>query len=87
MANIFDGFLNQVATGDQIKDRQHASRLYVANNYALSPKYNWLYHVYFELNDELSSIRVEDKLIEYNSKINPLKKEELISYLLSLNLL
>ena len=65
MANIFDGFLNQVATGDQIKDRQHASRLYVANNYALSPKYNWLYHVYFELNDELSSIRVEDKLIEH----------------------
>ena len=65
MANIFDGFLNQVATGDQIKDRQHASRLYVANNYALSPKYNWLYHVYFELNDELSSIRGEDKLIEH----------------------
>lgn len=30
---------------------------------------------------------VEDKLIEYNSKINPLKKEELRSYLLSLNLL
>lgn len=65
MANIFDGFLNQVATGDQIKDRQHASRLYVANNYALSPKYNWLYHVYFELNDELSSIRGQDKLIEH----------------------
>jgi hypothetical protein len=65
MANIFDGFLNQIATGDQIKDRQHASRLYVANNYALSPKYNWLYHVYFELNDELSSIRGQDKLIEH----------------------
>ena len=65
MANIFDGFLNQIATGDQIKDRQHASRLYVANNYALSPKYSWLYHVYFELNDELSSIRGQDKLIEH----------------------
>ena len=65
MANIFDGFLNQIANGDQIKDRQHASRLYVANNYALSPKYSWLYHVYFELNDELSSIRGEDKLIEH----------------------
>ena len=65
MANIFDGFLNQVANGDQIKDRQHASRLYVANNYALSPKYSWLYHVYFELNAELSNIRGIDKLIEH----------------------
>ena len=30
---------------------------------------------------------IEDKLIEYNSKINPLKKDELSFNLLSLNLL
>jgi UDP-N-acetylglucosamine 4,6-dehydratase len=37
----------------------------------------------YNFNEEI----VEDKLTEYNSKINPLKKEELRSYLLLLNLL
>ena len=53
---IFDGFLQQLATGDQIKDFKHASRLYVDNNYALSPKYDWLYHVYFDLDPTLTKI-------------------------------
>ena len=53
---IFDGFLQQLATGDQIKDFKHASRLYVDNNYALSPKYDWLYHVYFDLDPSLTKV-------------------------------
>lgn len=50
MASIFDNFLNQVTTGDTVKDWDHASRLYVANNYELAPKNSFLFHVYFDLN-------------------------------------
>lgn len=60
---IFDGFLQQLATGDQIRDFRHASRLYVDNNYALSPKYDWLYHVYFDLNPTLTKVS-RDKVLE-----------------------
>lgn len=56
MANIFDGFLKQVATGDSIKDYRHASRLFIDNNYARSPKYQWLYHVFFDINPQVSNI-------------------------------
>ena len=60
---IFDGFLKQLATGDQIKDFKHASRLYVDNNYALSPKYDWLYHVYFDLDPTLTKVD-RDRVLE-----------------------
>jgi hypothetical protein len=53
---IFDGFLKQIARGDNVKDYQHASRLFVNNNYERSPKYTWLFHVYFDLNPELTTI-------------------------------
>lgn len=60
---IFDGFLKQLATGDQIRDFRHASRLYVDNNYALSPKYDWMYHVYFDLDPTLTKV-ARDKVLE-----------------------
>lgn len=56
MPNIFDGFLKQIARGDNVKDYQHASRLFVTNNYERSPKYTWLFHVFFDLNPELTTI-------------------------------
>ena len=56
MANIFDGFFKQIATGDSIKDYKHASRLFVDNNYARSPKYGWMYHVFFDINPQVSNI-------------------------------
>lgn len=56
MPSIFDGFLKQVVRGDSIKDYKHANRLFVDNNYELSPKYTWLFHVFFDLNPELSAI-------------------------------
>lgn len=62
MPNIFDGFLQQVAQGDTIKDYQHAARLFVDNNYELSPKYTWLFHVYFDLNPELTTIAQQQQI-------------------------
>jgi hypothetical protein len=62
MPNIFDGFLSQIAEGDNVKDYQHASRLFVDNNYELSPKYTWLFHVYFDLNPELTSVNQQKQI-------------------------
>jgi hypothetical protein len=60
MANIFDGFFKQIATGDSVKDYKHASRLFVDNNYARSPKYDWLYHVFFDVDSEISNLNTAE---------------------------
>lgn len=65
MSSIFNNFLKQVATGDQIRDFKHASRLFVDNNLLLSPKYDWLYHVFFDVNPMLSRVAKDtNKLTE-----------------------
>ncbi len=65
MPNIFDGFLKQVLRGDQIKDRQHAARLFVDNNFRLAPKSDWIFHVFFDLDPQLSNIKDTMKLVEH----------------------
>jgi hypothetical protein len=62
MPNIFDGFLKQIARGDNIKDYQHAARLFVDNNYERSPKYSWLFHVYFDLNPEFTTLARDQQI-------------------------
>jgi hypothetical protein len=65
MPNIFDGFLKQVVRGDQIKDRQHAARLFVDNNFRLAPKSDWIFHVFFDLDQSLTRIKDSMKLVEH----------------------
>lgn len=62
MPNIFDGFLSQIATGDNVKDYKHASRLFVDNNYERSPKYTWLFHVYFDLNPAYTTMARDQQI-------------------------
>ena len=46
--------LGSIAKGiishDTVKDWDHASKLFVGNNYELAPKNTFLYHVFFEIN-------------------------------------
>lgn len=56
MANVFSNFMQQVVQGDTLKDRDHASKLYVANNYALAPKNTFLYHVFFDINPAVQAM-------------------------------
>ena len=63
--NLFDGFLKQLGTGDQIRDWKHASRLFIDNNYALSPKYDWLFHVFIDVNPAVSRIQDPNSLKEH----------------------
>lgn len=65
MSSIFNNFLKQVGQGDSVKDYRHASRLFVSDNFALSPKYSWLYHVFFDLNPELTQIKNTNRLAEH----------------------
>jgi hypothetical protein len=51
MANFFNSFLQgALGAGNQFKDFQHATRLYVDNRYALAPKEGFLYYVKFSIN-------------------------------------
>lgn len=53
---------NEINYPDKMFDRSHASKIFVANNYGLSPKYGWLFHVSFELNPEISRVSNDDLL-------------------------
>ena len=43
-------FLQQLGTGDTVKDYSHASKLFVGDNYRLAPRQGFLYHVFIDLN-------------------------------------
>jgi len=54
MSNFWNGFLQQLGTGDIVKDYQHGARTFVDGVYRLSPKYQSLFHVFIELNNNLA---------------------------------
>lgn len=49
-----DGFLQQLGTGDSVKDYKHASKLFVGDNFRLAPKMGYLYHVFLDLDPTIS---------------------------------
>lgn len=54
MALFGNQFLNQLATGDQIRDYQHGARTFVDGVYRLGPKSQALYHVYIDVNPNIN---------------------------------
>ena len=54
--SLLDGFLQQLTTGDTVKDWKHASKLFVGDNFRLSPKMGFLYHVFFDLDPQITEI-------------------------------
>jgi len=52
-----ENFLGGLAGGffgnDYLRDFQHASKVFTPNGYAYSPKFKFLFHVYFEINKDL----------------------------------
>jgi len=55
---VADNFLKQVYQGTGLgalaKDYKHASKIFVAGNYRLAPKFGFLFHVAFDINLEVS---------------------------------
>jgi hypothetical protein len=60
--SFLNNFASQVLTGDQVRDWQHASKIFVDNNFNLSPKYGFLFHVAFDLNPGATRIGKNEKL-------------------------
>lgn len=60
MAGFFQQFLRGTMDGflgsPYLKDYTHASKTFTTNAYANTPKFKWLFHVYFEANAENGSI-------------------------------
>lgn len=48
MANI-NSFLKQLVAGDSLRDYSHANKIFGKNSLELSPKYSFLFHVFFDL--------------------------------------
>lgn len=74
MADIFSDALKfagqmatQALTGDNLRDYRHASKLFVADNYRLMPKYGFLFHVAFDINPNVGA----------NNPTNPNFKDEI----------
>ena len=44
-----NNFLKQISTGDEIRDFNHASKMFVDGGMRLAPKSKFLYHVFFDL--------------------------------------
>ncbi len=57
MAGMFQEFLQGAESGffgtDYLRDYKHASKTFRPNAYANSPKFKWLFHVYFDINKTL----------------------------------
>jgi hypothetical protein len=43
-------------------DRNHAAKIFIPNNFSLSPKYGWLFHVAFDLNPEIARLSNDEIL-------------------------
>ena len=63
LGGVANNFLQQLATGDNIHDWQHASRTFIDGLYRLSPKIGTVYHVFMDLNPNLA------RGIDQNSQI------------------
>ena len=62
MANAFVNFLKSALLGSgNLRDYQHASRLYLTNYYELTPKAGWIYYVELVLNPKV--VRNVEKII------------------------
>ena len=53
ITNLLANFGTQLLNSGQLKDHQHAARLFVDDTFRLAPKARFLYHVVFEKNESV----------------------------------
>ena len=75
MANAFVNFLTGAADGSgNLRSYQHATRLYVDNNYQLTPKAGWIYYVKVNVNPKIKNIitnsALKEEFTEWLNKYN-----------------
>jgi hypothetical protein len=57
--DVLGGFVGGLFGNDYLRDFQHASRVFRTNGYAYSPKFKFLFHVYFEINTDLIGLKAQ----------------------------
>ena len=84
MANAFVNFLSAaVNASGNLRDYQHASRLYVNNFYDLAPKAGWIYYVVMNINPAIAAAITDPTLAaefqtwyaRYNGSVGLLAKQ------------
>ena len=56
MSSYTDPYLRNISGLDvHLRDARHAHQLYTQHNFALAPKFKFLYHIVFELYDEVGN--------------------------------
>ena len=87
MSNSFVNFLNGAVAGSgNLRDYQHAARLYVDNFYELAPKAGWMYYVVVYVNpDIVSTITDNQRKTQFQSWLTkPVKQLALVQTLVVL---
>ena len=79
MANIFNGFLDNLVNGalspkGDMADWTHAARLYTDDNFRLAPKQKFLYHVTLNLNDAVINKVLPGWAQRHSNEVNMLVK-------------
>jgi hypothetical protein len=63
MSGFFENLLQDAATGffgnDYVRDYTHASKTFRTNSYQYSPKFKFLFHVYFDINTSVYNQNVD----------------------------
>ena len=79
MANIFNGFLDNLVNGalspkGDMADYAHAARLYTDDNFRLAPKQKFLYHVTLNLNENVINKILPGWVQRHSNEVNMLVK-------------
>ena len=79
MANIFNGFLDNLVNGalspkGDMADYSHAARLFTDDNFRLAPKQKFLYHVTLNLNDNVVNKVLPGWVGRHTNEVNMLVK-------------
>jgi len=79
MANIFNGFLDNLVNGalspkGDMADYTHAARLYTDDNFRLAPKQKFLYHVTLNLNENVVNKILPGWVQRHSNEVNMLVK-------------
>ena len=54
--SMVDDILHGVGTGPNLRDFQHANKIFVGDSYALAPKYSYLFHVSFDIESQVTRL-------------------------------
>ena len=60
--SVIDDVLTGLTRNTNIRDYQHANKIFVSNSYELAPKYSYLFHVAFDVNSTLSRLPNLEKI-------------------------